>query len=102
MLGREVEGEAVPVERDLDLGQVHLELAELDPLPAIVERLPLLGPVVVLLVQVLLGGLADDLAGHVAGTLELDQHPLQVHVAERLAVLGLDDDRVPELEPQAA
>src|SRR4029453_669025 len=103
VLGREVERDAVPGEGDLDLRQVHLELAGLDALAAELERLALAAAVVVLLVEILLLGLADDLPGHVAGPLELDQRlVLEEDVAERLADVGLDDDAVAELEGDAA
>src|SRR5207342_3462536 len=66
VLGREVERDAVTAEADLDLGQVHLQLAQLDPIAAVLECLALALAVVVLLVEILLGGLADDLARDVA------------------------------------
>src|SRR5262249_31631226 len=76
LLGGEEERDAVPREPDLHLGQIHLELAQLDALPAVLERLLFLLPVVVVLIEVFLGGLANDLARHVAGLLELDEHAL--------------------------
>src|SRR5262245_406340 len=103
LLGREVERDPVAAERHLDLGELHLELAELHPLAAVVERLRLEREVLVLLVEVLLLGLADDLARDAAGTLELDERRvLEEHGAHRLAVLTLDDDPVAEAQPQVA
>src|SRR5262249_49864557 len=103
MLGREVEGDPVAGERHLDLGQVHLEVAGLDPLATMLERGRLEHAIVVVLVEVLLLGLADDLARHVARTLELDEQGiLEEDGAQRFAALGLDDDLVAKLEPEIA
>src|SRR6185369_12567450 len=103
LLGGEVERDPVAAERDLDLGELHLQLAQLHPLAAVVERLGLERGVLVLLVQVLLLGLADDLARDVAGALELDERGiLEEDGAEGLAVLALDDDPVAETQPQVA
>jgi len=101
MLGGEVERDAVAAERHLDLGEVHLELAQLDPLLAVLERFALADGIVIELVQVLLGHLADDLARHVARTLELDQRRiLEEDGAGGLAVFALHDDVVAQTEPE--
>src|SRR5438093_4178588 len=103
LLGGEIEGDAVARERGLDLGQVHLELAHLDALVTIVERLGLARAVVVLLVEVFFGRFADDLAGHVAGALEADQLGIaQMDGPEGFSVLAAHDHRIAQREPQGA
>src|SRR5207249_1602694 len=103
LLGGEEEGDAVAPERHLDLGQIHLQLAQLDPLPAVVERLRLERAVLVFLVEILFFRLADDLARDVAGALELDERGIaQDHRRERLSMLALHHDPVTEAQPQAA
>src|SRR5262245_2053612 len=81
MLGGEIEGDPISGEPDLDFREIHLELAQLDPLLTILVGLGLLLAVVVFLVEVLFGRLANDLAGHVAGFLELDEVALEEDAA---------------------
>src|SRR6185369_11010961 len=91
LIGGEEEGVAVAVEGHLDFGQFHQESARVDARAAVLEGLGLLLAVVILLVEILLFGLADDLAGYRAGTLELDEEGiLEEHRPQTFTEIGLD------------
>src|SRR5262249_20161258 len=103
LIGGEVERDPVAPERHLDLGQLHLEIAQLDPLAAMLESLGLEGEVPVLLVEVFLLDLADDLARDAGGALERAGRGIaEDQGGERLAVLALHHDPVAQAQPQVA
>src|SRR4029077_456843 len=85
------------------VGEIHFQLAQLDPLLAVLERLALEPLIAVVQVEVLFFGFADDLARDVARALELHEHRvLEEHGAVRFAMFGLNDHGIAEGEPERA
>ena len=101
MLRREKEHHAITAERDFDLGELHGQFARLDAPSPVLESLRLDLAVVIVLIEILFLGLANDLSRHRAGALERNQgRVLERHRADRFTLFRMDEDFISQPQPQ--